>query len=44
MGEGVDPVADELRETTCEERYMELPEGDQVAANHGGREDDDDST
>ena len=44
MGEGVDPVADELRETTDERAMGEEPEGDQITADDRCRENDDDST
>ena len=44
MREGIDPVADELRETVGESDIAIIPEGDQVATNDGRRENDDDST
>ena len=44
MREGIDPVADELRETVGESDIASIPEGDQVATNDGRRENDDDST
>ena len=44
MREGINPVTDELRETVGELEIAIVPEGDQVAANDGRRENDDDST
>ena len=44
MREGIDPVADELRETVGESEIAIVPEGDQVAADDGRRENDDDPT